>query len=120
MDAVGAGGAVGYTSKWQTLDGCAVLVSGTMMADGRMNERKDCAMPFGFIPSIGPSESLILLAATVLLVWPAWRICSKAGFPGTMGLLVVVPGLNLVLLYVLAFAEWPVRRGGNSGADRAV
>jgi energy-converting hydrogenase Eha subunit B len=52
---------------------------------------------------------LVFLAAVValtLVVW--WRICRKAGYSGWLGLLMIVPIANIVLLLVLAFAEWPV------------
>ena len=62
------------------------------------------------IPNIGPFELLLVLALPALIIWPAWRICSKAGFPGALGLLIVVPLLNLALLFFLAFAEWPALR----------
>jgi hypothetical protein len=59
-----------------------------------------------------PVASVIVAAvgAFFILVWPAWRICTRAGFPGALGLLITVPLLNLVLLYVLAFVEWPALR----------
>lgn len=58
-----------------------------------------------------PIASVIaLVGGVVLIVWPVWRICSRAGFPGALGLLIVVPFVNLVLLYVLAFAKWPALR----------
>jgi len=61
--------------------------------------------------TIMPIASVIAaLLGVVVIIWPAWRICSRAGFPGALGLLIVVPLLNLVLLYVLAFAEWPALR----------
>jgi hypothetical protein len=68
-------------------------------------------MLLGFFPGVGPVEVLLVLAAAILFVWPMCRICSKAGFPWPMGLLAAVPLLNLVLLFVLAFAEWPALRG---------
>ncbi len=52
-----------------------------------------------------------MLAMAVLIVVPMWRICQRAGFPGWFGAFVLIPMLNLVLLYFLAFAEWPARRG---------
>jgi hypothetical protein len=62
-----------------------------------------------------PVASVIAVAVGVIaIVWPAWRICSRAGFPGALGLLIMVPLLNLVLLYVLAFAEWPALRNQKS------
>jgi hypothetical protein len=63
------------------------------------------------VPNIGPIEALVILPMMIgVFVWPAWRICSKAGFPGPLGLLIVVPLLNLALLFFLAFAEWPSLR----------
>lgn len=41
---------------------------------------------------------------------PAWRIVSKAGFPGVLSLLLLVPVLNIVMLWVFAFVRWPVER----------
>jgi len=67
-----------------------------------------------FEPNVGPFEfllmTMVLLVLLVLLIWPMCRICSRAGFSGALGLLIVVPLFNLVLLWVLAFAEWPALR----------
>jgi hypothetical protein len=60
--------------------------------------------------NIGPFELLVLFTIPILVVWPAWRICSKAGFPGALSLLIVVPLANLFLLFFLAFADWPALR----------
>ncbi|QDU08235.1 hypothetical protein [Gimesia aquarii] len=43
-------------------------------------------------------------------VIPFWMICSKAGFPGWISLAVLIPVLNIVLLFFLAFAKWPALR----------
>ena len=69
-------------------------------------------MPVLAFFSFGAMELLLIVAAAALLVWPAWRVCVKAGFPGPLGVLVVIPVFNLVLLYLLAFAEWPALRRG--------
>ncbi len=45
------------------------------------------------------------------MIYPFWRICVRAGFPGWIALLIVVPLVNLGLLYFLAFAHWPSLRG---------
>ncbi len=65
---------------------------------------------YGF--AIGPVGMLII---AFLLVWPFWRICSKAGYPGIMALLVFIPVINLIFLYWFAFADWP-----NLQSDRTV
>ena len=46
----------------------------------------------------------------LLTVLPFWKICTKAGFPGPLALLMVVPFANIVLPFYLAFAEWPALR----------
>lgn len=56
---------------------------------------------------------MLVMAAVVVI--PFWRICSKAGYPGWLSLLILIPLVNLVFLYVLAFSEWPsFRRGGGT------
>ena len=72
-------------------------------------------MPLGLLPALGPTEVLVVLTALLLLAWPACRVCAKAGFPGALGLLAVVPGLNLALLLGLAFLEWPALRRRPAG-----
>lgn len=57
---------------------------------------------YGF--NIGPL-GMILIGA--LIVWPFWRICNKAGFPGILALLVFIPLVNLFFLYWFAFTDWP-------------
>jgi hypothetical protein len=50
-------------------------------------------------------------------VIPFWKIFSKAGFPPALSLLMPIPGVNLVLLYILAFADWPSLRKPPRPAD---
>ncbi len=54
----------------------------------------------------------MMLVFGVFVVVPVWRICQKAGYSGWLSLLVFVPLVNLLLLYYLAFAEWPLVRKG--------
>ena len=51
---------------------------------------------------------LILFVIVFIYGFPLWRISRKAGFPGVLGLLMVIPLLNLVLLWVFACTKWPV------------
>ncbi|PDQ19972.1 hypothetical protein CN311_16720 [Mesorhizobium sanjuanii] len=50
---------------------------------------------------------LILLIICVVLVVPYWRIFPRAGWPSALSLLMVVPLVNFVLLWILAFKKWP-------------
>lgn len=59
-----------------------------------------------------PIHLLVLLTIfstiSVVVVAPYWMIFKKAGFPAFLGVLMVVPLLNIVLLYILAFSRWKV------------
>lgn len=52
---------------------------------------------------------VVLTVLTAYLV-PGYKIISKAGFSGFWVILGLVPVLNVVLLWVFAFAAWPVER----------
>ena len=75
-------------------------------------------MAFAFLPVLGPIELLMLVSTVLLVAWPAWRICAKAGFPGPLGIMAILPLLNLVLLFILAFAEWPALRDRKPKFDK--
>ena len=51
---------------------------------------------------------LIILVCLAIIIVPFWFICKKAGFSPWLSLLNIVPMGNLILIYVLAFAEWKV------------
>lgn len=50
---------------------------------------------------------LISLALT-LIIW--WKIFSKAGWSGALSLLMLVPFVNLIMMFYVAFATWPIQR----------
>ncbi len=51
------------------------------------------------------------IAFTVLFVWMFWRIFTKAGLSGALGLLCLIPSVGfLVCLAILAFSTWPNER----------
>ena len=61
--------------------------------------------------NIGVPEILIicivvLVFALVVLI-PYWRIFGKAGLSPLLILLMLLPIVNIVMLYVLAFSDWP-------------
>jgi hypothetical protein len=51
-----------------------------------------------------------ILITTLVMVIAFWQIYKKAGFNGVMGLLMLIPGVNLAAMLYLAFVEWPVTR----------
>ena len=65
----------------------------------------------GFLPG-GPFASIFLVAlfavTLIILAIAFYRLYEKAGFSGAVGLLMLVPVVNLGVALYLAFAEWPV------------
>lgn len=56
-----------------------------------------------------PLFGLFMLIGIAIVMIPCWFILKKAGFSPWLSLLCLIPSLGtLVLLYVLAFAEWKV------------
>lgn len=61
--------------------------------------------------SIGLPELVVILGILVsTAIVPFWKIFQKAGFPGILSLLMLVPFANLITLWVVAFTEWPALR----------
>ncbi len=52
-----------------------------------------------------PIFGLIMIA---IILIPYWMIWKKAGFSPWLSLLMILPLVNFVMLYVLAFSEWKV------------
>ena len=51
--------------------------------------------------------SLIITVITALLYC---KIFSKTGFCWALGLLMLVPIANIVMLFILAFTDWPIQK----------
>ena len=56
---------------------------------------------------MGPFGLVMWLIFAGLIILPFWFIFSKAGYSKWLSLLMVVPIVNIVMLYVLAFSTWP-------------
>jgi len=67
-----------------------------------------------------PLAILAVVVILMIVIW--WRIFDKTGYGGAMSLLMLLPLVNLIMLLVLAFGEWPVeaevRRLRRELADR--
>ena len=53
---------------------------------------------------------LFVLVLLVLAIIPWWRIWSRTGHSGAWALLMLIPLVNLISIWVLAFKEWPALR----------
>jgi hypothetical protein len=58
--------------------------------------------------------SIVMLTMSLVVIWPAGRICRRLGFSPWLGVMAVIPLANLLLLWFVAMAPWPAadsRRG---------
>ncbi len=78
----------------------------------------DSCVAFQECPEMEPVFviALIFLLAFVSLVTVAiklliyCKIFSNAGYSWALGLLMLIPMVNIIMAFFLAFADWPVRR----------
>ena len=71
--------------------------------------------------SLGMGELLVIMLIVVLLgigFLPWFMIYKKAGYSPAMGCLMFIPLVNIIMLYVLAFSQWPIERELQSTAKR--
>ena len=50
---------------------------------------------------------VISLGLTALFIWFFWRIARRAGYSGWWSLTMLIPLVNIVVIWLFAFAEWP-------------
>lgn len=53
---------------------------------------------------------LFALVIAIIQIVAFCKIFSKAGYSWALGLLMLVPIANIVIILYLAFAEWPIER----------
>jgi hypothetical protein len=63
-----------------------------------------------------PMLALVLAVGTVIVVWPAAKICKRAGYPWWFGIAAVIPLLNVALLWYIALSPWKVSPSATSRA----
>jgi hypothetical protein len=54
----------------------------------------------------------LLTVSIVFTLWLGYRILEKSGFDGRLVLLLLVPALNIIMLWVYAFKKWPNLKSG--------
>ena len=63
----------------------------------------------GFLPLI-----FILFFGIVVAGIPFWRICRRAGLSKGLVAVLFVPAVGwLILIWVIAFSDWPIERHNN-------
>jgi len=53
---------------------------------------------------------IFALGMIAVMMIPYFRIVSKAGYSGWLCLLMLIPLVNLVMLWIFAFSTWPVEQ----------
>jgi uncharacterized membrane protein YhaH (DUF805 family) len=59
---------------------------------------------------IGLAELIIIVIIGLVIIVPFWKIFSKTGYSGWLSLTQLVPFLNIIVLFYVAFAEWPIQK----------
>ncbi len=57
--------------------------------------------------SFGLWQLMAIVFWLAIILVPAWRITRKAGFPGALSLLMLIPMVNIIMVWVFAFVKWP-------------
>jgi hypothetical protein len=61
--------------------------------------------------NFGPTHWLIFAVMVGVILYPIGRILNRVGFSPFWSVLAMIPFINLIALWVLAFIDWPERKG---------
>ena len=75
-----------------------------------MTEQVGIQLGGAFLVLVILLASLAGLIAISIRVLITCRIFGKAGYHWALGLLILVPIVNIIIPFYLAFADWPVQR----------
>jgi uncharacterized membrane protein YhaH (DUF805 family) len=59
--------------------------------------------------------ALVPLTLVVVILVGIWRGVRRAGYSGAWSLLLLIPFVNVIMIWVFAFATWPVEEKGKAG-----
>jgi hypothetical protein len=68
----------------------------------------DAQQMHGIIAAVIGFYLIFFVILEAIIIVPFWFILKKAGFSPWLSLINIVPFGTLILLYILAFAEWKV------------
>jgi hypothetical protein len=55
-------------------------------------------------------EIALILLFGIFVLWLAARILEKAGFEPQWAFVLLIPVVNIIMIWVFAFANWPKRK----------
>lgn len=73
-----------------------------------MQQQPDVAQIQHYMLAMLPIFGFFVIVAWALIIVPFWQIFKKSGMGGPLSLLMVLPLVNIVMLYILAFSRWKV------------
>jgi uncharacterized membrane protein YhaH (DUF805 family) len=63
-----------------------------------------------FVIAIALALAFIFLVILTVKLLICCKIFSNAGYSWALGLLMLIPIVNIIMIFYLAFADWPVRK----------
>lgn len=51
---------------------------------------------------------IFVVLPAVLMLWGAWHGLRRAGYSGIWVLVLLIPVVNIIMMYVFAFSRWPI------------
>lgn len=57
--------------------------------------------------NVGVPGLLMIIVYVAIVIVPFYQLWKRTGHNGWISLLMLIPVVNLIMLYVLAFKEWP-------------
>ena len=72
----------------------------------------DPAQVHAIMTTMVPFLMFSVVAVWALVLIPFWQIFKKAGFTPALSLLMILPVVNVITLYVVAFSRWRVVPAG--------
>jgi hypothetical protein len=83
----------------------------SLLADANSDAANNASTgAFAAIAGMGIVGVLIGIGLLILSLWINWTIASKAGYSGALSLLMLIPLVNIIIILMFAFSEWPVQR----------
>jgi hypothetical protein len=77
---------------------------------GEHLQKKPIQEEYSNMFGLGIPELFVLLIIVAVMIIPFWQIFKKAGFSPALSILMIIPLANIVMIFFLAFAAWPIHK----------
>lgn len=119
-------GRTGLSPAWSILLAVPLLgfpVVALVVAYSRWPASAPQVLTFSTDPAEGPGPRVFALLplwwiSALISLWGSARVVRRAGFSPWWALLLLVPVVNIIMLWVFASARWPALPGSRPGGSR--